>query len=184
MPNCKRTADFLDQPDNLINFLAHINLIFMDKKVLIGIAAFALIMVIGGVAFVAHNGTSTALLNTSGTQPQSASATNQTAQNSSKVLFANTQYAPYSYEVYPGPVSQQAQAALAGFNLTASALQNRSTDLTVTLVGTNQYQSILLKPSYKLYIVETTFGDDGFHFDSSLGDDGFVVVDQNGYVAQ
>jgi len=50
MPSCKRAI-------GLINFLAHIPLIFMDKKVLVGIAAFALIMVIGGIAFVAHNGT-------------------------------------------------------------------------------------------------------------------------------
>jgi hypothetical protein len=86
--------------------------------------------------------------------------------------------------VYPGPISQQAQAALAGFNLTASTLRNSSTEVNVALVGTSQYQSIVLKPGYKLYIVETTFGDDGFRFDSSLSDDGFVVVDSNGYVAQ
>ena len=51
------------------------------------------------------------------------------------------------------------------------------------LEGSGQSQSITLKPNYKLYIIETTFGDDGFHFDSSLGDDGFVIVNQNGYIA-
>ena len=28
------------------------------------------------------------------------------------------------------------------------------------------------------------FGDDGFGHDSSFGDDGFVVVDPNGYIVQ
>ena len=72
---------------------------------------------------------------------------------------------------------------MAGFNLTAMVLQNSSTEIKLTLISTNQYQNIVLKPNYKLYIIETTFGDDGYSFDSSLGDDGFVVVDANGYVA-
>lgn len=105
------------------------------------------------------------------------------AGNQSGVLFASTQYAPYSYQVYPGPLSQQARAALSGFNVTTAALRNSSVEITVTLLGSGQQQSMTLKPGYRLYVVEAAFGDDSFHSDYSLGDDGFVIVDQNGYVA-
>ena len=69
-------------------------------------------------------------------------------------------------------------------NITTTMLQNSSTEIKLSLIGTDQYQSLILKPSYKLYIIETTFGDDGYHFDSSLGDDGFVIVDSGGYISQ
>lgn len=62
-------------------------------------------------------------------------------------------------------------------------MQNGTTEVTLAIAGNNQHQYIILKPDYKLYVVETTFGDDGFNFDSSFGDDGFVVVDPSGYVA-
>jgi hypothetical protein len=103
--------------------------------------------------------------------------------NSSGVLFSSTQYFPYAYQVYPGPISSQAQSALTGFNLTSTILQNGTTEVTLAIAGNNQHQYIILKPDYKLYVVETTFGDDGFNFDSSFGDDGFVVVDPSGYIA-
>ncbi len=152
----------------------------MDIKSLSGIIVLAVIIVTGVLAFSNHHGTSGALINSSGNTQTNSAAT--TPANSSKVLFANTQYASYSYVVYPGPISQQAQSALAGFNLTSSQLQNSSTEIKISLIGSGQSQTLVLKPNYKLYIIETTFGDDGYHFDSSLGDDGFVVADPNGYV--
>ncbi len=156
----------------------------MNTKSMVGIGVLVLIVAIVIVAISMHHGTSTALINTpSNTQTSGTPLSGQTTANSSKTLFSSTQYAPYSYVIYPGPISQQAQSALAGFNLTSTTLQNSSTEIKLTLVGTGQSQSILLNPNYKLYIVETTFGDDGYHFDSSLGDDGFVIVDPNGYVA-
>lgn len=156
----------------------------MGRKILVGVIVLALIAGVGIVAFSGHHGNSSTLISTAGnTQAAGASTANQTTTNTSKVLFAGTQYYPYSYLIYPGPVSQQAQSALAGFNLISTTLQNSTAKITLTLVGSGQSQSIMLKPNYKLYIIETTFGDDGYHFDSSLGDDGFVVVDPNGYVA-
>lgn len=141
-----------------------------------------MIIVVGVVAFGGRHTAPTSQINaTTYNNNRGTTTGNQT--NSSKLLFANTQYAPYSYLVYPGPLSQQAQAALAGFNLSSTTLQNSSARITLSLIGSNQQQTIVLKPDYKLYIIETTFGDDSFHFDSSLGDDGFVSVDPNGYVA-
>ncbi len=154
----------------------------MNIKILAGAAVlFVIIIVIGAIAFTGYYKAQTAQINISA---QSGQKTVAQAANSSKTLFSSTQYFPYAYQVYPGPTSQQAQAALAGFNITSAALQNSSTKITLSLLGSGQQQSMILKPGYKLYLIETTFGDDGFHFDSSLGDDGFVIVDQNGYLAQ
>lgn len=156
-------------------------MILMNVKIIAGVAIMLIIIVVGVVAFSGHHGTSTALINTT-SNTHGTTTGNQTI-NASKTLFSSTQYYPYSYQIYPGPISQQAQSALAGFNITSTVLQNSTAKITLTLSGSGQGQTIMLKPNYKLYIIETTFGDDGFHFDSSLGDDGFVVVDQNGYLA-
>lgn len=156
----------------------------MNVKLVAG-AAIVLLAIVGGFILGTHHGAAASLSSTStiSSKASGASSSNQMTTNSSKVLFSNTQYAQYAYLIYPGQMTQQAQSAFSGFNLTTSSLQNGSTNLTITLIGSNQAQSISLKPNYKLYIIETSFGDDGFHFDSSLGDDGFVVVDPNGYVA-
>ncbi len=149
----------------------------MNAKSLIPsiIVLFIVIIVAGLIAFNGHSAAPGAQINATATGGQNI--------NSSKTLFSSTQYSQYAYQVYPGPMSQQAQSALAGFNITSFVLPNNTAKVTLTFLGTNQNQSIALRPNYKLYIIETTFGDDGFHFDSSLGDDGFVVVDPNGYVA-
>lgn len=98
-------------------------------------------------------------------------------------LFSNQPYAPYSYLIYPGTPSPQAQAALSGFSISTTQLQNGSAMITLTFVSTGDNQTIILKPGYKLYFIETTFSDDSFGGESSLGDDGYVTVDPNGYVA-
>jgi hypothetical protein len=159
-------------------------MILMDNKLIVGVAIIIAILGVGAFAFGMHHNSPTSKINsTTYNNNVNTTTTNQTATNSSKVLFSSTQYFPYSYLVYPGLVSQQAQSAMAGFNLTSNVLQNNTTEVKISITGTNQYQSIMLKPNYKLYIIETSFGDDGFHYDSSLADDGFVVVDQNGYIA-
>jgi hypothetical protein len=99
------------------------------------------------------------------------------------MLFSNQPYAPYSYLIYPGTPSPQAQAALSGFKISTTQLQNGSAMVTLVLVSTGSNQTIILKPGYKLYFIETSFGDDSFGGESSLGDDGYVTVNPNGYVA-
>jgi hypothetical protein len=69
-----------------------------------------------------------------------------------------------------------------GFNLTATALQIGATNVTVTLIGTSHSFSKILPKNYKLYIIELNQGDEGYEQVSVLEDDGFVVVDPNGYV--
>ncbi|MFI5412617.1 MAG: hypothetical protein ACHQX1_01875 [Candidatus Micrarchaeales archaeon] len=156
----------------------------MKTKIIAGLSIVLIITMIGIVIFGGNHTTPTAQINaTTYSNNQNNSSTGSQVVNTSKTLFNSTQYYPYSYEIYPGPISQQAQSALAGFNLTSTTLQNSTAKITLSLTGTSQNQSITLKQGYKLYIIETTFGDDGFGYDSSLGDDGFIAVDPNGYVA-
>lgn len=150
----------------------------MDIKMISIVLVLAMIVGIG--AMLSMQGGTQGSINAT---KASTTAPSSSGQNTSKTLFADTQYAPYSYQIYPGPLSQQAQSALSGFNMTTTMLQGGSANVTLSLAGTNQSKSMILGQNYKLYIIETTFGDDGFHFDSSLGDDGFVIVDPNGYVA-
>ncbi len=110
--------------------------------------------------------------------PTAASNTPQRA----PVFFSSTPYYPYAYQIFPGNMSQQARAAMSGFALRAAALPNGSTNVTISLMSTSQNQSIVLGQGYSLYIIETTFGDDGYNAEYSLGDDGFIVVNQSGYV--
>ena len=158
----------------------------MDKKISAGAVALAAIIAAAVFAFSGSHVASGSSINASGSPASSQHAqsapSGQAAPSSSGTPFSSTPYAPYSYVVYPGPVSQQAQAALDGFNLTATTLQNSSVRIAIALLGSGQSQSLTIQPGYKLYVIEATFGDDGYHFDSSLGDDGFVIVDSKGYV--
>jgi hypothetical protein len=144
-----------------------------SKKAIYSVAA---ISVFAGLVLLFLSGS-----HSSGTPTTTTSI--QAQANSSKTLFADTQYAPYSYLISSGQLSQQAQAALTGFNMTVK--QSNGTKLiTMALAGTSTNSTFTVPKGYSLYIVETTFGDDGYGYDSSLGDDGFVLVDSNGYVAQ
>ncbi|MDE1856929.1 MAG: hypothetical protein KGH98_02475 [Candidatus Micrarchaeota archaeon] len=157
----------------------------MERKAIIGIVALVLVLSFAALAIGGHQGASLQPINATanGAKQQGAQASGQPV-SSSKTLLASTQYAAYSYQIYPGPLSQQAQSALAGFSMNATQLQNSSAKIRLTLTGTSQNQTLVLGPGHKLYIVETTFSDDAFNYDSSLGDDGFIVVDQNGYISQ
>ena len=60
---------------------------------------------------------------------------------------------------------------------------NGSENVTIGVDGTSRNGTITLAPGDKLYVVETSFGDDSPGYDGSLGDDGFVIVNKGGYVA-
>lgn len=147
----------------------------MNTKIIY--AAIALLIIIGIVFLATHKNSATFV------QQSTTVLANQNNTNSTKVLFENTQYFPYAYLVFPGQLSQQAQSAMDGFNMSVINLTNGSNSIKISVIGTTSSTNFVLKPGYKLYIIETSFGDDGYHFDSSLGDDGFVVVDPQGYLA-
>jgi hypothetical protein len=101
--------------------------------------------------------------------------------NSSGVLFSAQQYSNYAYLIAPGNMSQQAKSALDGYTMSARPLSNGSENVTLGVAGTSRQGSLVLTPGEKLYVIETSFGDDGPGYDGSFGDDGFVLVNQSGY---
>ena len=139
----------------------------MNVKSIVVAIVLSIIIVVAAAVFTAQN-------------PQLAMQNNAT--NSSKVLFSSSRYFQDSYLIYPGPMSQQSQEAFEGYNLTSTELQNGTTKVKISLVGTDQYLTRVLEPGYKLYILEVVPGDEGFERVSVLEDDWFAVVDADGYI--
>jgi hypothetical protein len=161
----------------------------MKLKIIISIIL--VVFVVSGLAFLAskssapNSHTSTANnnnVNNSDNNSNSTPAGSSGSTNNASLLFSNQPYEPYSYLIYPGTPSSQAQAALSGFTVSTTQLKDGSAMITLVIVSTGGNQTVTLKPGFKLYFVETSFGDDSFGGESSLGDDGYVIVDSNGYV--
>lgn len=157
----------------------------MDSRLLI-IAAVAVVVAIA--ALFVSNATQSPSQGPIATQGSNhgntttASSQQSANPNSNAILFNSTLYAQYSYLISDPVLSQQAQSALAGFKLVRTQLQNGSIEMNISKSGVLQPSSVILAPGYKMYIIETTFGDDGYGFDSSLADDGFVIVNSTGYI--
>ncbi len=100
----------------------------------------------------------------------------------SAILFSSTPYYQYAYQIFPGNMSQMARSAMAGFSMNTTVLANGITNVSISLTGAHQSQTVSVPPGFRLYVIETTFGDDGYNFEGSLGDDGFVLVNLSGYV--
>ncbi len=113
-----------------------------------------------------------------GTRLASSSATQQ-GTNASGTLFSQEPYYGYSYQIAPGSLSAQSKAALDGYTMTTSQTPGGE-NVTISISGRSS--TVTLASGETLYVVETSFGDDGPGYEGSLADDGFVLVGQNGYV--
>jgi hypothetical protein len=91
-------------------------------------------------------------------------------------------YASYAYQVWPGPLSANGKLAMAGFTLTVT----RSGD-GITVKATNDGAALKSASHFypggaKVYIIDSTLGDEGGHVDYDAGDDGLVVTNSRGQV--
>jgi hypothetical protein len=160
--------------------------IFMKLKTVASIII--VVLVVFGLALIAsrgsgpHSSISTTNNNNTNNSSNNTQA-NPPGSTNTSMLFSDQPYAPYSYLIYPGTPSPQSQAALSGFSMSTTQLQNGSARITLTFISTGDNQTMILKQGYKLYFIETSFGDDAFGGESSLGDDGYVIVNPNGYVS-
>jgi len=88
-------------------------------------------------------------------------------------------------QIAPGPLSDAAKAALSGFAMDSAQQPDGSLLITLTETERSITNQVTLKNGQTLYFIETSYGDDPIpNGETSLGDDGYVVVDQNGYVVQ
>lgn len=143
----------------------------MNIKVAIAAVIVLIVIAVGALFLLGQN-----------PKTQQVQGPSSTTTGSNAILFSATQYASYSYQIYPGPMSSQARAAFSGYNMSTSTLVNGSVLINITVNGMPNHQSVVVKPNYKLYIIETSMGDDSPNFDSSLGDDGFALVNATGYL--
>ncbi len=147
---------------------------YVIAAAVLAIAAVAAVFVLSGSRHGSGTSTIQAAQATTSVQGQSQAQSNAT-------LFSSSPYASYAYLISDPTLSQQAQAALAGFSLNVSKLANGTTSVSIS-PKSGQGTVIMLQPGYKLYFIEAAFGDDGYGFDSSLADEGLIEVNQTGYI--
>lgn len=115
-----------------------------------------------------------------GTATRSAGSAAASTAPATGPLFAQSQYAPYSYQIYPGTASAAAQQALIGFQVSFKGLGKGQEQATITAAGQSQNASFIA--SDRLYFIEANVGDDGFGQDTNFGDDGFILTNTAGYI--
>ncbi len=96
--------------------------------------------------------------------------------------FATWRYRKDSFQIYPGSVSSDAQAALSGFDLSVED-QGTQVILHLKALSTRYHDAaITVDKANTAYFVETTMRDDPNGQEQELKDDGVVVVDPQGYL--
>jgi hypothetical protein len=99
-----------------------------------------------------------------------------------RILLAQSPYAPYAVPVYPRRAAQAAQA-LDGFVLrVVPAGGLRAVEVSIPGAGVVYSQKI--DPGDRVYFVEGQMSDDAPGTDVNGGDDGVIITDARGYILQ
>jgi hypothetical protein len=98
-------------------------------------------------------------------------------------LLSTEPFASVAYQVWPGTVSGAARQALTGL---AVSVHRRGSALSVTagVIGQQPSSPQLYPGGARVYVVESSLGDDSGSSDYSLGDDGLVVTNAQGRIVQ
>jgi hypothetical protein len=142
--------------------------------VAVGIAVFALQGAKAGAnssGYAPHNTTPMA---SNGTQNTSGSA----------VLFDNTMYAGAAYMIFPNrSTSPQATVASSDYVMSVSQNGNGTSTLSLNFTDSGVVYNVTVKNDQKVYFIDANLGDDNIGGDHYYtGDDGYAVVDSNGYI--
>jgi hypothetical protein len=112
-------------------------------------------------------------------EPDTSSASAATRQR-----FADWPYQRYAFQVYPGPISPEAQKALAGFDVTVQDQGDKVLLLFKALTPGYHDATVSVDKRYTAYFIETSMRDDPNSQENNMGDDGVIVVDTDGYMVQ
>jgi hypothetical protein len=98
-------------------------------------------------------------------------------------LLSAQSYASYSFRVWPGTPSTAARAALTGLTV---KVRHQGSGITVVAGVSGQPAAAprFYPQGARVYIVETSLGDDSGNSDYSLGDDGLIVTDARGRIVR
>jgi len=94
-------------------------------------------------------------------------------------LLSSQSYAPYAFQVWPGPVTATAQAALTGLSISVHRVAN-GLSVSASVNGQPAGPAHVYAVGARVYVVEASMGDDSSNSDYNLGDDGLVVTDAQG----
>jgi hypothetical protein len=98
--------------------------------------------------------------------------------------LSSTQYAQYSYRLYPGPVGASAQQATAGYSI-STKVSGSNVVLLVSTAGSSKPLSRKTYPAADtIYFIEANFGDDSGATELNPGDDGLVVTNPQGLIVE
>lgn len=97
--------------------------------------------------------------------------------------FNSTQYATSAYQIYPAAsLSQNGKIATSDFNASSILLPGAFVTVYINFTDTKASYNVTLNPGYKLYFIDSSLGDDSPAHDGLSSDDGYAIVDQNGYL--
>lgn len=96
-------------------------------------------------------------------------------------LLSSQQYAPYSFRVWPGTLSNASRAAMTGLRVTVHS-KSGGIDVAASVIGQPAPAPVFYPGGARVYIIEAAMGDDSGNSDFNLGDDGIVVTDARGRI--
>jgi len=119
--------------------------------------------------------------------PPSTASRNSTNITPTLQKFQDSPLASSAFQIFPGPLSDQAKQAIIGFNIDTKTQADGT--VLVSLTSTNpeyKNQQVSVKPNYIVYFIEKSSGDDSptDNSDRNLGDDSIVLVDPDGFIVQ
>jgi len=165
----------------------------MNSKIIIG-AIIVVIIIVAGIALAAMNGSapqrgsSTIPQSTTILQTTTVSQTNVTTQSTTivpvnRTLFSSTQYAAFAYQIFPVVnLSQNGKIATSDLVISNSSTPGQLTLVYMNFTGSNTSYSTLVGPGDTLYFIDQNLGDDNPAHDANSGEDGYALVDSQGYV--
>jgi hypothetical protein len=98
-------------------------------------------------------------------------------------LLSSEPFASYAFQVWPGTPSAAATQAETGLKITVSRLKD-GISVTAGVNGQPAQAPHTYVSGAKVYVVESSLGDDSGDSDYNLGDDGLVVTTAQGRVVQ
>lgn len=147
-----------------------------NKKSVIA-AAIIIVLIVGTAVFYLGNS-----YNKSPSSAKSGgSPSGQVTSNSTATLFSSSRYAPVSYLLSGNTTGLSGQTATSDFNLSVTQ-QSAAALYTLTFKDTGAVYNVTVPSGDKLYYIDQNVADDSPSSDHYASDDGYAVVNANGYI--
>jgi hypothetical protein len=137
----------------------------------------------GGLAASPAGASPSAASPAPGTARPSAGPSRPAPSASAGPLLSSEPYASYAYQVWPGALSAAARQAMTGLSISASRVRD-GISVKAGVNGQPAAAAHTYPGGARVYVVESSLGDDSGSSDYNLGDDSLVVTDVRGRILQ